>query len=88
MLYQLNCKTAQQLKPSIYSLRDLENYQIKYIPSKSEQEIVTDYNVFKASFEEGLTNCLSDIFDIQKPFTQCTDIKLCEYCHFKNLCNR
>lgn len=32
MLYQLNCKTAQQLKPSIYSLRDLENYQIKYIP--------------------------------------------------------
>ena len=88
MLYQLNCKTAQQLKPSIYSLRDLENYQIKYSPSKSEQEIVTDYNVFKASFEEGLTNCLSDIFDSQKPFTQCTDIKLCEYCHFKNLCNR
>jgi len=88
MLYQLNCKTAKQLKPSIYSLRDLENYQIKYIPSKSEQEIVTDYNVFKAPFEEGLTNCLSDIFDSQKPFTQCTDIKLCEYCHFKNLCNR
>ncbi len=88
MLYQLNCKTAKQLKPSIYSLRDLENYQIKFSLSKNETTIIDDYNNFKESFETGLTNCLSDIFDSEKPFTQCTDTKLCEYCHFKNLCNR
>ena len=40
------------------------------------------------SFKEILDHLIAGIFDVEKPFLQTDDIKVCGYCLFKALCNR
>lgn len=39
-------------------------------------------------FEEQLKKLIGEIYDTSIPFAQTTDIKRCEYCSFKMICNR
>ncbi|MDP1622299.1 MAG: PD-(D/E)XK nuclease family protein [Bacteroidales bacterium] len=39
-------------------------------------------------FEEVLKVILSDVYDLTKPFSQTSDLKICEWCPYINLCGR
>ncbi|HMT29798.1 MAG TPA: PD-(D/E)XK nuclease family protein, partial [Bacteroidia bacterium] len=41
-----------------------------------------------ALFAKGLQNLRNNIFDQQVPFSQTDDIKRCEYCEYRNICQR
>ena len=49
---------------------------------------VTDFKPFKEEFESLLSECLSEIFDAEIPFTQTTEPEFCKYCNYKTLCHR
>ena len=87
MLYQMERSNGKQIKPVIYSLRDLKNYQIIHKPSK-EKLIIEDYRTVKEEFEAALKSCLVTMFDPKEAFTQCNDVKQCEFCNFRTICNR
>lgn len=88
MLYNKEQANGEQIKPVIYSLRALENYQITHKISKDQAPIINDYATIEEPFEIALKNCLSTIFDPKQSFTQCNDQKQCEFCNFRTICNR
>lgn len=88
MLYRLDCAYEEQLKPGIYSLRELGKYEISQKLDKKQTVVIDDYTTVQEPFETALKDCLSEIFQKENPFTQCEDVSHCEYCDFKNLCNR
>jgi len=88
MLYNKERANGEQIKPVIYSLRALENYQITHKISKDQAPIVDDYATIQEPFETALKNCLSTMFDPKQSFTQCDDQKQCEFCNFRTICNR
>ena len=88
MLYRLDCAHEEQLKPGIYSLRELGKYEISQKLDKKQTVVIDDYTTVQEPFETALKDCLSEIFQKENPFTQCEDVSHCEYCDFKNLCNR
>lgn len=49
---------------------------------------VDNFNDYKEKFIENLTACLEEIFNPEVPFSQCTNMKNCEYCPYKVICRR
>ena len=72
--------------PAIYIIRKLFDklvWNIRY-----EKEPFTDFSRVEEEFDQCLTDCLKEIFDLDRPFTQTTEEKHCQYCDFKLLCKR
>lgn len=85
-LYQANFHPASPVYPAIYIIRNLFDkfeWNIKY-----EKEPFTDFDRVAADFDQCLTACLNEIFDLDRPFTQTTEESHCQYCDFKLLCKR
>ncbi len=81
-------ETGQKnLKPLIYALQHLRENEIINQQGK-EKEVVENFDNFAEDFTEQLCACLTEIFDMETPFRQTEDAKHCEYCAFKQICNR
>jgi hypothetical protein len=83
--------TGRDVLPAIYSMRQLNNPDFSPSPVNVEttpHEAITSYIRIKEQFEELLATSLSALFDVATPFTQCKDVKTCEYCDFKQICRR
>lgn len=81
----LNGKDNLRIKPEIYTVRDLSNYEVKVSENK-KRKVVNNYIDYSADFMDSLKNIVNEIFDKNIPFTQCEDENKCEYCKFKGFC--
>ncbi|MGN1226596.1 MAG: PD-(D/E)XK nuclease family protein [Candidatus Cryptobacteroides sp.] len=50
-----------------------------------EKEICSDFLDY---MDSGLENCLEEIKDIKQPWTKTDNVRICEWCDFKNICGR
>lgn len=79
-------------QPSIYYLRTLfnDNFDpaVYHRIERGKLEAVTDFSDYKEEFEDGLRNCLDQIFSPEQPFVQTPTGKACIYCTFKNICGK
>ena len=87
LLYRHKNQTSVPIQPLIYSLRNLTNFEIVHKVDKNS-EIITDYTSVELDFQTAIDTCLVNLFDNTQPFSQCQEVKLCTYCHFKQICNR
>lgn len=71
----------------LYTLRDLmKSGKIDEIKYKKED--IPPFSVLKAEFMALFEKLINEIFDINTPFTQCTDVSHCKYCPFISICGR
>ncbi len=85
-LYKMNYRPTSPVYPAIYIIRNLFDkfeWNIRY-----EKEAFTDFGLVEEAFDQCLTACLDEIFDLDRPFTQTPDEQHCQYCDFKLLCKR
>lgn len=80
-LLYLSTAPGKNIKTGIYPLRNIG----EGIWYATEENIpIASINAFK----KGITELVSDIFNMEKPFTQTTDTKRCTYCPFISICYR
>ena len=77
-LYRLHSGDSAYPRLGIYSLRMLSSYGL----------IETDLPGGIDFFEDYLTGLIAEIFDPSVSFSQTEDDRICDYCDFKDICNR
>ncbi len=82
----------KKIIPGIYYMRDIfkDNFEntIHYKPEKNVNETITDFAIYEDEYRSHLTKCLEEIFNPDIPFLQCESTKPCQYCPYKEICNR
>lgn len=53
-----------------------------------EKKDIPDYRPLDQTFNESFGNKIAELFDVNIPFYQTSIVSKCDYCDFKNLCNR
>ena len=81
--------------PALYYVRDLgrEDYSpqlVEVVGSGKNKSLQTvdNYAAYAEEFERHLATILGEIFDFDRPFTQCDDIEVCKYCDYADICRR
>ncbi len=85
-LYKEERGAAQPLQPAIYTIRKLFEQFDSFV--KYNRNPLLDYAQVEDSFNQNLTACLEQIFNINDAFKQTTNEEHCQYCDFKVLCRR
>ncbi len=85
-LYKEETGTTLPLQPSIYIIRNLFNKFEPFV--KYNKDPLYDYARVEEEFNQLLTQCLDEIFDLDRPFDQTPEEEHCQYCDFKVLCKR
>lgn len=79
-----------RISPEIYFMRMLFSPDFDSAVYQKEgrggRNPVSDFMPYKESFENGLRECLDDIFSVNLPFTQTSVGKTCQYCRFRKIC--
>jgi len=80
---------GKTLIPGIIYLRDTykDNFSTEIV-NKQTKTKVDNYEEYEDDFLGALKSCLEDIFNPDVAFKQSESIKPCEYCSYKNICNR
>ena len=89
-LYPYCSKSVAHTTPvalSIYKTRSLKLNGFDTMVENGAKP-VWDNQPYKAEFETGLREKLTELFDPDIPFSQCEDTNHCRYCDFAQLCNR
>lgn len=80
------------IQPGIYYMRTL--FSPSFDPGiyrrtdRFKTEQVLDFANYHTDFENGLQNCLDEIFGTETPFVQTPNGKACTYCPFKDICGK
>jgi len=92
MLYQRWKSCKKDIQPGIFFLRkifhDDFDWKLKDISDESDSDYIIDFSFYQKQFEEKLIKLIEDILNPEIPFYQTSQLKNCEYCDFKILCNR
>lgn len=75
-----------QLSPAIYYLRAIFNDFSTVVTCNKRP--VPDISVFMEEFQSLFNDCLAEIFNPEIPFIQTKNTKNCQWCAFKEICNR
>ena len=74
------------LSPGIYFMRtSFQNFSSTVTCNKQE---INDVSIYFDEFESLFNDKIAELFDKDIPFTQTENVKNCEYCPFKDLCER
>ncbi|MBF6597123.1 MAG: PD-(D/E)XK nuclease family protein [Fermentimonas sp.] len=85
-LFYLNQNPGVKLSPAVYYLRSIFNdFDLKIIMDKVP---VNDLNFCLPEFKEKFDEVIEEIFNPSVPFTQTQNSKNCQWCTFKDLCNK
>jgi len=80
---------GKTITPGIYYIRDVFKDEFDTeLTDKESKEKVTDFEPYENDFREHLTSCLEEIFNPEIPFSQTTNVKICQYCPYVGVCNR
>lgn len=78
--------------PGIYYMRSLFSERFDsgvYLKTGvGKRAALSDYALYRDSFEQALRRCLDEIFDRETPFTQTKTEVACAYCAFRQLCGK
>jgi hypothetical protein len=86
-LYAGKHGTTHTITPGLFNIHEL--FQDGFTPTLIvEGEPLTDARPHLEWFEQQLSALLSEVFSLEQPFDQTTDLKKCGYCDFKNMCGR
>ncbi|WP_304958871.1 PD-(D/E)XK nuclease family protein, partial [uncultured Parabacteroides sp.] len=83
---------GKTIQPGIYYMRTL--FSSSFDPGiyrridRFKTEQVLDFANYHTDFENGLRNCLDEIFGTETPFVQTPNGKACAYCPFKDICGK
>lgn len=75
-----------RLSPAIYYLRSIFGDPSPAVTCNKRP--ISDISVFIDEFLTLFNDCLAEIFNPEIPFTQTKNTKNCQWCAFKELCNR
>jgi hypothetical protein len=80
------------VRPSLYALRSLAGKrfsdQLIIGRDKESKMKVDDYRQIREEYSSGLRRTIETLFDPDEHFTMTEHIRKCEYCTFRQLCNR
>lgn len=85
-LFYLQEYPEARLSPAIYYLRSIFNDPSPAVTCNKRP--VSDVSVFMDEFLALFNDCLAEIFNPEIPFSQTKNAKNCQWCAFKELCNR
>lgn len=75
-----------RLTPAIYYLRSIFGDPSPAVTCNKRP--ISDISIFMDEFLSLFNHCLTEIFNPEIPFTQTKNSKNCQWCAFKELCNR
>jgi CRISPR/Cas system-associated exonuclease Cas4 (RecB family) len=82
-----NTKNTRPIVPALLYLQEAGKED--YSPViQFEKEDISDYRVLDDVFKESFKCKIAELFDEKIPFYQTSVVSRCEYCEFKNICNR
>ncbi len=76
-------KSDIQIKPLIYTVKDMSQAEIKI-----NKEIVEDYHDYNDDFINIMKEKIEEMFNNEVPFEQCRNDKQCQYCKYKDFCRK
>jgi len=80
------------VRPSIYKVKELsaEKFSdiLKIREEKNSEFILEDYQILRGSFLEGLKGVSTAIFSAEEPFRMTKNTNKCNYCPYRDLCQR
>jgi CRISPR/Cas system-associated exonuclease Cas4 (RecB family) len=82
-----NSETKMKIQPGLINRTEVFKEDFRYGLS-TNKEILTDITPYLMEFEDHLSKLLNEIFLSDQPFDQTTEKKLCEFCSYKEICNR
>jgi len=81
--------SSSAIQPTLYYVRDFfSNDFDPVIYFGKEKKPVSDFAVYRDTFENCLRICLDRMFDPAIPFTQTIHTKNCSYCPFTGICGK
>ena len=80
-------KHAANVEPNLYVVRKMKLEGTRF---KSGKTVLQEFDLedAKVAFKDYLQKTLSEMFDQQIPFNQTTRIEHCQYCPYKDICER
>ncbi|MDH6534216.1 CRISPR/Cas system-associated exonuclease Cas4 (RecB family) [Parabacteroides sp. PM5-20] len=90
-MYNRLSGNTRKIYPGIYYMRTLFSAAFDagvWQRVEKQKQLVEDFREYAESFEEGMRNCLDEIFDREKAFVQTPTGKACVYCQFKSICGK
>lgn len=85
-LFYLQEHQGERIAPALYYLRTIFN---EFNPSiLYDKHPIDDVSVYMAEFSDMFRTLLEEVFDPSIPFSQTPNTKNCEWCAFKDICNR
>jgi CRISPR/Cas system-associated exonuclease Cas4 (RecB family) len=84
-----NEPALHQIYPTIYPLREI--FEPDFNPSVRSKESgnnVVEFLAISEAFEMRFKNLVEEIFDLNIPFVQTTNLDNCKYCPYKQICRR
>jgi len=80
-------KKTSQVEPNLYAVRKMKDEGTRFKSGKTILQGL-DLEDAKAGFKGHLQKALDEMFDQQVPFLQTTRLETCQYCPYKDICER
>jgi ATP-dependent helicase/nuclease subunit B len=80
-------KRTSHVEPNLYAVRKMKDEGTRFKSGKTILQAI-DLEDAKAAFIGHLQKTLDEMFDQQVPFLQTTKIESCQYCPYKDICER
>ena len=94
MIYSmiLSKEEKRNVEPALYYVRGIhrDNFSPRLIDKSFTPAQEVDYASYTDIFEQELRSVLSELFNAEIPFRQCSreDAEACQFCDFKTICKR
>lgn len=91
MLYSIaavESKMAVKASPALMYINSKESARREEYVVKIAGRPISDINTHKEEFMQHLQKTLHEIFDVSTPFTPTDDITRCEWCDYRDICER
>ncbi|MGI4019892.1 MAG: PD-(D/E)XK nuclease family protein [Janthinobacterium lividum] len=80
-------KRTSNVEPNLYAVRKMKNEGTHFKSGKTVLQAM-DLEEAKTGFKEHLQNTINEMFNQQVPFLQTTRLETCQYCPYKDICER
>ena len=88
LLFHHKSNAGQKIQPGIYYMKNIFSNDFDWKLKDLSVGIVEDFDNYIDIYSERLVELVENIFNLNIPFYQTNQLKNCEYCDFKILCNR
>ena len=89
LLYSLMLTRSEKcdVQPALYYVRNMQEPDFSPLLLEGNTPVVR-FSEYRAEFEGLLRRVLIELFDLSKPFVQCSRQETCAFCDFREICRR